>query len=131
MKKAILLVDDNQEILKSLKLQIKSHFGNGYIYEMSESAEEALALIDELHQNNIEIILIVTDWLMPGIRGDDFLIKVYEKYPQIKGILITGQAEQEAIDRAKAEANLKYCLYKPWSKQELITLINKVIHHEK
>ena len=37
--------------------------------------------------------------------------------------MLTGQADETAIDRARQEANLHACLYKPWTEQELTEVI--------
>jgi FixJ family two-component response regulator len=61
---------------------------------------------------------------MPGIRGDEFLIEVHKKFPKIIKIILTGQADTAAIERAKTQANLHSCLQKPWKGDELIKIIN-------
>ena len=122
-KKAILCVDDEQIILQSLKAQIKKHFGDRYLYEFAESGDEAWELIEELTDAGIDILLIVSDWLMPNIRGDQFLIDVHQRFPHIVTVMLTGQASKEAIARTKQEANLHRCLYKPWDEQELIATL--------
>jgi CheY-like chemotaxis protein len=123
MKKAILCVDDEIIILKSLRTQIKNYFGDRYKYEIAESAEEAWEVIEELVEGGIKIMVIVSDWLMPGLKGDEFLIQVHERYPQIVTVMLTGQADQEAIQRAENGANLLACLHKPWTQEELIYTI--------
>ena len=67
--------------------------------------------------------MIVSDWLMPGLKGDEFLTQVHQKYPEVVKILLTGQADESAIERAKQDANLHRCLTKPWTKRELIDTI--------
>ncbi len=119
----ILCVDDEIVVLNSLKIQLKKEFGDIYLYESAESVEEALEIIDEAQDNNIDILVIVSDWLMPGMKGDEFLIKVHKQYPEIIKVMLTGQADSEAIERAKKEANLHSCLYKPWHGKELIDTI--------
>lgn len=121
--KAFLCVDDEKEVLISLKTQLKKRFGKSFLYEMAESATEAWEVIDELNEEGVEILIIITDWLMPGIKGDQFLIQVYQKYPEITAIMITGQADENAILRAKCQANLYKCLSKPWDEDELIQTI--------
>lgn len=116
---AILCVDDEVVILDSLKEQLKRCFGDRFIYEMAEGAEEAWEVIEELHEDNIKILIIVSDWLMPGIKGDEFLIQVHQKFPQLITVMLTGQADEAAVERAKKEANLYACLHKPWTEQEL------------
>ncbi len=124
-KKAILCVDDESTILTSLGDQLQSHFGDRYVYEFAESADEALEVIEELNKDGLEILVIVSDWLMPGMKGDEFLIQVHQQYPNIVTVMLTGQANEEAIERVRREANLHHCLYKPWREEELIeTLIS-------
>jgi CheY-like chemotaxis protein len=122
-KQAILCVDDEALILESLEKQLRKAFKNTYLYEFAESADEALETIEELYENNINIIVIISDWLMPGIRGDEFLIEVHQKFPNIIKIILTGQADEAAIERAKKQANLHSWLPKPWNGEELIKSI--------
>lgn len=120
---AILCVDDEMIILDSLKEQLKRIFGDKYIYEVAESASEAWEIIDELQESQVEVLIIVSDWLMPEVKGDEFLIKVHQKFPGIVKVMITGQADFEAIERASKDAALHRCLYKPWTEQELAETI--------
>ena len=126
-KPIILCVDDEKVVLKSLKTQLKSAFGNAYVYEMAESPADALELIDELNDDKIPLLLIVSDWLMPGMKGDEFLVRVHQKFPKIVKIMLTGQADEKAVNRAFEEANLHQCLQKPWSESELIETIKTAL----
>ncbi len=119
----ILCVDDEIEILNSLKKQLKKAFGDAYLYEMAESAEEALDLIKELQEEEIKILVIVSDWLMPSMKGDELLIRIHTRFPNIVKVMLTGQADEIAIERAKTQANLHCCLQKPWSTNELVATI--------
>ena len=123
MKKAIICIDDEKTILSSLKGQLKRNFGKEFVYEFSEVPEEALELIDELVSEGTKVLIIVSDWLMPGMKGDEFLIKVHEKYPQIVKVMLTGQADGEAVKRAQEHANLFRCIAKPWTEENLIETI--------
>jgi CheY-like chemotaxis protein len=124
-KKAILCVDDEKMILTSLRDQLRNRFGNRYEYEFAESGDEALEVVEELYKEGLEILIIVSDWLMPDMKGDELLIRVHQKFPGIVKVLLTGHANEEAIERAKNEANLHRCLHKPWAEEELIeTLIS-------
>ncbi|MCA1993938.1 MAG: response regulator [Coleofasciculus sp. S288] len=122
-KPVILCVDDEIVVLNSLKIQLRNAFSDSYLYEVAESADEALEIIEEFQEDEIDILVIVSDWLMPGIKGDEFLINVHQKYPNIIKIMLTGQADQEAVERAKKQASLHSCLHKPWEGKELIETI--------
>lgn len=123
MKKAILCVDDEALVLNSLRTQLKGHFGDRFTYEIAESADDAWEVIEELVGEGVEILLIVSDWLMPGIKGDEFLIQVHGRYPDIITFMLTGQADDRAIRNAEQHAALRACFHKPWVENELIRAI--------
>lgn len=128
---AILCVDDEVVILDSLKEQLKRKFGDRFIYEVAESADEAWEVIKELQEDEIQVIAIVSDWLMPGIKGDEFLIQIHQQFPKLITVMLTGQADEAAIERAKEQANLHACLYKPWTEQELTQIITSALDQSK
>ena len=127
LKPVFICLDDEKIILGSLQSQLQRNFGPEYQYEFAESAMEAFELIDEMSVDEMSIILIISDWLMPEMKGDEFLIKVHEEHPQIIKIMLTGHADPNAIQRAVDEADLFKCLIKPWTEEELITTIKNAL----
>ena len=124
-KPYIICVDDDKSILISLKAQLNHYLGEEFQFEFAECAEEAWEVINELKSENKAISVIISDWIMPRIKGDEFLISVHEKYPDIVKLMLTGHAEEDAIKRATKDANLVACLSKPWDIDELIGIISK------
>ncbi|WP_411821606.1 response regulator [Leptospira sp. 'Mane'] len=127
MSKAILFVDDEQIILMSLKSQLKKHFGNEYRYETAQNTEEAWSIIEELVDEGIYILIIISDWLMPNQRGDEFLRDVHKRYPKIKKIIISGHIDENSLNKLKGEVNLHSFLNKPWSETDLIKKVEDAI----
>jgi len=119
----LLCVDDELIVLTALKDQLRRAFGNDFHIEVAESAEEALELLDELAGQGHKLLVIVSDWLMPGMKGDEFLVQAHHRFPTVVKIMLSGQAQQEAVDRAKREAGLHEFLSKPWNAAELIDTI--------
>jgi CheY-like chemotaxis protein len=119
----ILCVDDESIILESLQMQLENHFGNRFYFEFAEDPREALALVDEIVGDGSKLLVIVSDWLMPEMRGDELLTKIHAKYPKIVMVMLTGQADESAVQNAKKNANLHRCLSKPWKPEELIEAI--------
>lgn len=120
---AILCVDDEASILRVLTDQLKRCFGSRYVYEAAQSVEEAWTVIDELEEDGIQILIIVSDWLMPNVKGDEFLAQVHQRFPEVIKVMITGQADEAAIERARLHANLYACIHKPWKEEELQDVI--------
>ncbi len=119
-KKAILCVDDEKIVLVGLRDQLTRNFGDRYIYEFAESADEALEVIEELNEEEVKILIIVSDWLMPNMKGDEFLIQIHQRFPNSIKVLLTGQADEEAIERTQKYANLHRYIPKPWDEATLI-----------
>ncbi len=122
----IICVDDEKIVLDSLHSQLTRNLGNNFNYEFAESAEEALELIDEiLTQNDEAVYVVISDWLMPGMKGDEFLEEVRKKVENVKTILLTGQVDTKVIKEIeqRKNSNIK-CIYKPWNEKELMALIS-------
>jgi CheY-like chemotaxis protein len=122
---AILCVDDEKFVLDSLRIQLKNFLSNDFFFEFAESAEEALDIIQHLQDKKTEYIVVISDWLMPGMKGDELLIQLNREHNNVINIMLTGQADQKSIDNAFANANLIDCIQKPWTEEELLKTISK------
>jgi len=125
MEKVILCIDDEKIILDSLRMQLRRELGYKYGLELADSAEDGLALMEELTDSGVKVIVILTDWLMPGMKGDEFLIKVHQRFPGIVKIMLSGYVDDESIAKAYKEANLFKYLRKPWESDELVSAIKE------
>jgi CheY-like chemotaxis protein len=125
--RAILCVDDEAIIVLAIKIELKRHFKDLFLYETANTAEEALDVIAELYEEGVSVILVLSDWLMPGMKGDEFLTVVKERYPEIKTILVTGNADKETIDRLQRDGITNAVLYKPWMEGALIARVQECI----
>lgn len=126
MEKGVLLcVDDEIIVLTALKDQLRRAFGADFHIDVAESAEEALELLDELAQEGHQLLVIVSDWLMPGMKGDEFLVRAHDRFPSVVKIMLSGQAEADAVDRARRDAGLHDFLAKPWNAEALVESINQ------
>ncbi len=123
----IVCVDDEKIVLDSLNSQLTRNFGNSYNYEFAESAEEALAIINELRNDDEEVIyVVISDWLMPGMKGDELLEQVRAKVKNVKTILLTGHVDNTVIKAIEQRKNGGIrCIYKPWNEKELVYLITE------
>ncbi|HUX37381.1 MAG TPA: response regulator [Rectinemataceae bacterium] len=119
MRRAILYVDDEAVILLALRQELLRHFRGSFLVETALDADEAERVIGELEAAGIEVSLVISDWLMPGRKGDEFLIDLRRSHPRIKSMLVTGQADEEALRRTEREAGLCACFRKPWEMKAL------------
>jgi len=126
-KDAIVCVDDDIIILMSLKREIARHFKDRFRIEISLSAKEALGTIDELIEQGVRVILILTDWLMPGMKGDKLVTAVKESHPGIKCILISGQVDKKALAEAGIDGLVDCFVPKPWRTEQLMESVQKCL----
>jgi len=127
MKQAIICVDDEDIILEALKDQLGPFFENQYLIETSTTAEEALEIYDELQESGYDVPVVISDYLMPGMRGDEFLINIHKKNPKVLKILLTGHANIEGIANAINKANLYRYIPKPWDRDDLILTVREAV----
>ncbi|MCZ2357715.1 MAG: response regulator [Bacteroidia bacterium] len=124
IKRAILCVDDEKIVLDSLQEQLYQVYGDSFQYEIAESVEEAWEVIDDLIADGFDMVLVISDWLMPRVKGDTFLVDVHSKYPETVTIMLTGQADSDAVQNAMDNANLYAYIRKPWRENDLIQQVN-------
>ncbi|MCH8959974.1 MAG: response regulator [Bacteroidetes bacterium] len=124
-EKVILCVDDEEIILEVLKEQLKRRLGNEYLIEVAQGGEEALALVEELSAEGFEIQMIIADQIMPGMKGDELLTAVHQKYPDTLKVFLTGRADAQAVGNAVNQANLYRYLAKPWDEEDLYLTVEE------
>ena len=124
-KPVIVCVDDEQVILHSLDKQLARKFGEDYDLEFAESGEEALELIEELAEEGSEVVMVISDQIMPGMKGDELLVALHEAHPKMIKILLTGQAAMETAIHAINNANLFRYLTKPWDEADFLLTVEK------
>lgn len=124
-KPVILCVDDEKSVLNALRDEIKFEFGNEYSIEIAENGEEGLEILNEFLSLGVEIPVVISDQLMPGMKGDEFLTMVYRINPAIKTILLTGQASAESVGNAVNSARLYRFVSKPWDGKDLLLTIEQ------
>lgn len=125
-KLAILTVDDEKIILDSVRAQLERNFQQLYLLEFAQSAEEAMEITTELVTEGVTILLIISDYQMEGMKGDEFARWIREKYPQIKVVMLTGHMGQD-LSRTLLDAELvEKIIQKPWKESELVELVERL-----
>lgn len=128
MKKPVILcVDDETIVLKSLATQLGRKFGEDFNIEFAESGEEALDIIYEFQEDEEIFPLIISDQLMPGIKGNELLKKVHQLSAKTLKILLTGQADATAVGDIVNNAELYRYIAKPWETGDLLLTVQEAI----
>ena len=115
IKPTLILVDDEERILRSLAMLFRPH----YNLVTTVDAREALEYI-----RNHTAHVIVSDQRMPLMRGADLLKAVREISPNTMRLLLTGYSELEAIVASVNEGEVFRFINKPWDAVELKQTVN-------
>src|SRR5919202_463142 len=127
-KPVILCVDDEATVLESLEIELSKALGDEYLIEIAEGGEEALELLEELLEEEQEIALVISDYIMPKMKGDELLKQIHAVSPKTLKILLTGQADIEAITNAINYAKLYRYIAKPWQAEDLKLTVTEAIY---
>lgn len=122
MPKVILFVDDEVQILKSLKRLFR---GSGYEVYFADSGAMA---IDILTNNRVD--LVVTDIRMPEMDGFELLKHIKEDYPLTLRVALSGFTDNRKIFDALENNLAKLYMFKPWDNSELLATIDKIFELE-
>ena len=120
-------VDDEISVLETLREQLREHFGETHEIEVATSAEEADELIREIQESGGLIEVIITDQVMPGMKGDQFLETMQRVLPDAIKILLTGQAGLDNAIHAINHGGLHRYVEKPWNMENLRKDIEELI----
>lgn len=104
--KAVLFVDDEPNIIKSLK---RGLMVEDYDKFFALSGQEALEILEA---NTISVI--VTDMKMPGMNGLDLLKIVREKYPDTVRIVLSGYTHLPQVLVTINNGEIFRFITKPW-----------------
>ena len=89
----VLVIDDEPAICASLSAFLEDY---GFQASTAESAEEAL---DLMKSNTYDICIV--DLRLPGMSGEDLILKAKERYPNQKHIIYTGSISYNLSDKLK------------------------------
>lgn len=118
MSKTILIVDDEKMITSTLSTLIKVTLKhNVAAYNDPIQALQSDALV----QRNVD--MIISDFMMPGMNGIEFLQSARQQNPDAVAILLTGYADKENAIKSINEVGLYYYLEKPWNNNALLKII--------
>ena len=117
-KPIILSVDDDPQVLRSLKRDLRNQYKADYRIISTTSAREALGAVEELKKKGETIALFLSDQRMPEMLGVEFLEKAKPFFPKAKRALLTAYSDTQAAIKAINDVQLDYYLLKPWDPPE-------------
>lgn len=118
----ILFVDDEKNILSSLKRLFRPVVENIFI---AESGAEGLEIL-----NKESVDIIVSDMRMPEMDGAEFLGKISEKWPDTIRVLLTGYADITSTINAINKGSIYRYISKPWEDNDIIISVRQALEQK-
>jgi response regulator RpfG family c-di-GMP phosphodiesterase len=115
----ILFVDDEENVLKSLK---RVFMDEPFEVLAAQSGKDALQLLNETN-----VSVIVSDQRMPEMSGAEFLGKARNIQPNAVRIVLTGYADVQAAVSAINEGGAYRYIAKPWNDSDLVMVIRDAV----
>lgn len=118
----VLLVDDEESILNSLRRLLRSQ---PYDVLLATSGAQALEILTQQ-----PVDLVMSDARMPNMDGATLLAHVHELYPATTRIVLTGYADPAAIIKAINEGRINRYISKPWNDDEMLVTLRQALEHQ-
>ena len=123
MKHKILVVDDEEQVRQTIRLQLKD---TGLEIIEAEDGEQGIEVLD--NENALIIDAIICDVRMPKINGVEAVHYFRREYPAIPVIVLTGFPDVKLATEFLKEGVEDY-LVKPVEKEKLIEVVTKAVSH--
>ncbi len=119
----ILIVDDEPTVLR---LGVRVLESSGYDVLTASNGQEG---VDVFREHFKDIALVLLDFKMPRLSGDEALIEMKKIDPNVAAILISGFTEDE-VKMKFEESDLVGILRKPYLPSQLLKLIGDVLSED-
>ena len=123
MIRTVLIVDDDREMLLSLKEGLERYFESFRVV----TAEDGMIAMEMLKKKIVSVV--VSDLKMPRMDGFSLLAHIMEYYPDIPVIIITGYSTPD-MERLAREGGAVGYIGKPFMIEDLARKIMATLRHE-
>jgi signal transduction histidine kinase len=127
-KPVIVCVDDEPAVLDSLRRELSEAFEESCELETAMGGFEAVELVKDLVADQCEVAVIISDYLMPDLKGDEVLRQVCALSPKTLTVMLTGQAGVDGITNAINTAQLYRYIAKPWQPSDLQLTVREALN---
>jgi two-component system chemotaxis response regulator CheY len=121
-KGKIMIVDDEEDVRETLRLQLESE---NYNVIEAENGEEAITLLKS-EDNLMNCGLILCDIRMPKVNGIEYIDYLKEQAPGIPIVVVTGYPDTDMAVSLLNKGVNGY-LVKPVESEKLLKIVNKLV----
>ena len=115
-KNTLLIVDDEIEIVKTLRRQFRKKY-------KVIVANDAYTAMDVLSKEAVQVI--ISDQRMPGLTGTEMFKSIKAEYPDAVRLILTGYSDIQAVIDSINVGNVFQFLLKPWNQSKLDDIVDQ------
>jgi PAS domain S-box-containing protein len=124
MRRGLLIIDDDINILKALRRELSFLNPDVYRIYLAQSGADALEL---LNHKNVQVI--ISDQRMPNMAGTELLSQIKMLYPYTVRIILSAYADFTTVQEALNRGEIYKFLNKPWKREELMMHIRDAFNY--
>jgi len=114
----ILSVDDDPGVSRAVARDLRRRYGENWRIVRAESGADALEALRQVKLRGDQVAVMLADYRMPGMSGNEFLEQAMDIFPFAKRVLLTAYADTNAAIDAINVVDLDHYLLKPWDPPE-------------
>lgn len=119
---SILMIDDMEKMLDVLELYLRDDL-RLRLWRAAD-AFQGLEIMKEQY-----IHVVISDQMMPVMKGSEFFCHIKDKYPYSVRIMITGFATAENLLEAVNRAEIYHFLQKPFNRRDAVAIVNRALEY--
>lgn len=123
-RQKILVIDDESSIVRLVEVQLKLAKGDLFTYDV-EAFTDPQAALERARRQRFDAV--ISDYRMPAMDGVAFLKAFAALQPRCARLVLSGRSDTEAVLRMVDEAGIHRFVPKPWSRSELVALVNEAM----
>ena len=119
----VLIVDDEPDIRATVSAMLEIE---GYEVDEAANGADALRLVES---DGGGIALVITDLIMPEMRGTELARRLRQRFPALKVLLVSGYTEDAIMRQRTFDAETVF-LEKPFTPDALVQVVRRTLNGE-
>ena len=128
MLRTLLIVDDDDNVRDTITRLFRRKSDQ---LLTASNAQEALAIMRVQADQGVPVSVVLSDYMMPGLNGIDFLSIVQDEYPDTTRILLTGHTDTDMLIDGINKGLIHKFLSKPWNSTQLEQIVTEAFERNK
>lgn len=126
-KPIILCVDDDAQVLRALREELRAGYGGELTVEIALGSEAAIRMAQQLTLEGGTIQLVLAELHMLGLGCEQVIGALRQIHPATRCVLITNGAREDKLASLLNRTAVDFILPKPWSGPQLLEAVAEAL----